>query len=377
MRTIVTEIEYDCGCKLIPQRLNLERALAVGFDESNFEPFCRDHPTSPAIRVEKDVRIDNSGIESMWLCDRRHLYASEQHLRPMLESNALDYGSMLHWGFENFWKGVKEGLAYEDAGIKAEDAFMEMWLDKGGLVDDVRNDELARAIFANYPIFVQNTELAGDKWEPEAAEVAGGIFLQTIKVGIENHNIFYVINVDLTVHCRGKRWIVDYKSHKNSGFYPMWIKPWQTSSQMTGYIYTYRQLVGDEVAGVFIVGVLVKMLKAGPAPDFIIIPVEKTDGLLEEWRRDLLATYQRLIINRRSGHWAKNDKACDKWGGCPYIELCVTDPSLRQLSIDSNFRRVVWDADQRKAFEVDDSGIKSKEREREFNIDILAQLDKT
>ena len=377
MRTIVRETEYDCGCKYLPESVSLEQALKVGFNESEYPPFCVDHPDAPAIRAEIDVQIDNSGIETMWLCDRKYLYSSEMHLAPLAPSNPLRYGVMIHSGFEHFWEAVKEGKDYETASVRAEDAFMEQWIDSGGLVDRARTDDMAQAIFAKYATFVMSRDLAGYKWEVEDTEVNGSIYLEKIKVGIENHNIYYVINVDMVVMCDGKRWIVDYKTHSGNYFGDDWVKPWQMSSQMTGYIATYQELLNREVAGVQIVGILIKMLKSGPQPDFLPIEIRKTQGLIDEWKKDILATYQRIIINRRSGYWPKCDKACDKWyASCPYMNVCEEDPALRHLQLENNYRTVVWDADNRKEIEIGTDGRTVIHKSRDFNIDILAQLDK-
>ena len=38
-----------------------------------------------------------------------------------------------------------------------------------------------------------------------------------------------------------------------------------------------------------------------------------------------------------------NDKSCDKYGGCPFRDVCRTPPSLRDNIIRDHFHVRIWD----------------------------------
>jgi hypothetical protein len=377
MKTLVTTIEYDCGCTVEFDEAHEINATIYPSEREREEAiprFCDDHPDAPAVAIDKDVRLDYSGLSPIWLCDRLYEYTQEERLRTLAPANALRFGTWIHAGMEIFWKAVKEGHDIETASEIAAQQFQDLWTDNGGLLDDVRTDETAYAIFPKYPIFLQNQMLAGEAWRPKEMEISGAVSLGTIKVGLETHNIYYVVNIDLTCD-KGEGtplWLFDFKTHKNSGFYPQWIRPWDVSHQMTGYLYCYRELTHNDCAGINIIGILVKRLKSGPAPDFITIPQTRTEGQLEEWRRDILASYQRIVINRRANHWMKCDSACSKWGICDFMPVCGSDPRERQGVINLNYQKVFWDAEKRQEIQIEAPALAADSGE--FRVDFMRYL---
>ena len=63
----------------------------------------------------------------------------------------------------------------------------------------------------------------------------------------------------------------------------------------------------------------------------------------DEFAEDTEMWIRTASMYAETGHYPKNEKSCDKYGGCPYREICRTPPSLRDGLIKSKFITKVWD----------------------------------
>lgn len=65
--------------------------------------------------------------------------------------------------------------------------------------------------------------------------------------------------------------------------------------------------------------------------------VYRTKGELEEWLVDLKYWLAQTVEWAKTGHYPKNDTACEKYGGCKFREICNKDPAVREKFLRSSF----------------------------------------
>jgi hypothetical protein len=59
----------------------------------------------------------------------------------------------------------------------------------------------------------------------------------------------------------------------------------------------------------------------------------RTEDQIEEWLKD--AQYHIELTWAAAEHgWPMNDSSCQKYGGCPFLDVCSKSPSVRQDYLD-------------------------------------------
>jgi hypothetical protein len=69
----------------------------------------------------------------------------------------------------------------------------------------------------------------------------------------------------------------------------------------------------------------------------------RTPGQIAEWLTDSVSYFRMAEKMADQQSWPMNDTACDKFGGCPFREICAADPSVRDLYLKSKFEQQIWD----------------------------------
>lgn len=69
----------------------------------------------------------------------------------------------------------------------------------------------------------------------------------------------------------------------------------------------------------------------------------RSQAQIDEWYEDFRFWIRQAEIYAETGYYPKNDKSCDRYGGCPFREVCSASPDSRQSLLDSYYTRRVWD----------------------------------
>jgi hypothetical protein len=110
--------------------------------------------------------------------------------------------------------------------------------------------------------------------------------------------------------------IVDEKTTGSLG--ANWTRQWDLRGQFLGYTWACQQL-GFEVYDCIVRGI--GMYKTGP--QFLSVPVNFPNHLIDRWYQQLLATTAELVWCFENDSWSYDfADACSSYGGCPYVDLC-------------------------------------------------------
>lgn len=76
-----------------------------------------------------------------------------------------------------------------------------------------------------------------------------------------------------------------------------------------------------------------------PEEKFIRNLVTYSYNQLDEWQSTTLPYYAAMLITyNETGYWPPNYSNCDaKYGKCPFLSTCESDPGMRQEELQKNF----------------------------------------
>ena len=168
--------------------------------------------------------------------------------------------------------------------------------------------------------------------------------------------IYWTGVLDRIVEFQGGTYFLELKtsSHRID---ETWLRQFQVSGQLRGYIWAGQQLLGKAFDGAIIHGVekapIPKTGRARSVGELIgASMVEVAPELLEEWRHNTLDKIASIHAAAAAGRYTKNlGDACNAYNfsGCPYRNLCGAPIGMRQQITEERYVKRVWNplADRR------------------------------
>lgn len=282
------------------------------------------------------LAIDSQILNTYQSCPCKTKYQFIDNIRPMQKEEAFDRGGLLH----DMLKVHYIGLMNDVVRLKS----MGAWLDMPHIDEEthltgnngyVRIVEMARK-FGNFkatkcdlPIEVCDEVIQtyldyaehfrNDGWIPLSVETPFSVVLY------ENDEltILYEGIVDLVT----QNLIVDHKSSKRRG------EPSALSNQFMGYCWSLgiNNLIVNKVG-------FQKSLK--PKDKFERYTKSYPKSILEEWKvntiRVALELYEQMK-DKANLENQRNYTSCDKYSGCIYSNICLSEPEARTFIIQRDF----------------------------------------
>jgi len=150
-------------------------------------------------------------------------------------------------------------------------------------------------------------------------------------------------HLDRVVEWNGSNFVMDRKT-TTSTISSYYFNQYTPDNQMSLYSMAGRIILNSPVRGVILDAVQI----AVGFTRFERGMVYRTDEQLEEWLRDAKTYIHRAQDMGEasqidgSAAFPMNDKSCHQYGGCPFRDICGSDPRVRQTFLESNFRRDPW-----------------------------------
>jgi hypothetical protein len=72
-------------------------------------------------------------------------------------------------------------------------------------------------------------------------------------------------------------------------------------------------------------------------------PIYYTPEDIEEFLNETQLWLQTAALYAESGHWPANQESCDKYGGCPFREICTKPAGRREMYLRTYFTQQTWD----------------------------------
>lgn len=155
-------------------------------------------------------------------------------------------------------------------------------------------------------------------------------------------------HLDKVAKFEGHKWIEDQKTTKYR-LDDSYFARYSPDNQVSLYTVAGEFILRENIQGVIIDAAQILANSTKFRRGFI----SRTPALIEEWMKDTYYYFQQAEIYAQNNHWPKNDKMCGvphtdpKTGetsyGCPFREVCSSDPSVREIKLNSQFKRRSWD----------------------------------
>lgn len=286
---------------------------------------------------------DSTSLSAFKTCPRLYYYSIVKGYAPKTRSFHLTFGIWYHEALETYDHARARGESHERAVLAAvHRTLVSSWereLNRPWLSLDPNKNRLTlvRTIvwyldqFATDPI--ETVILANGT---PAVELSFRYpFPLTLSTG---DGVLFCGHLDRVGTISGQAWIIDRKTTKHA-IDDRYFQQYSPDNQMSAYSLAGRIVYNIPVQGVIVdaaqVMVTFSRFKRGFA--------HRTDSQLEEWTRDTVGYIKHADQCAQENYWPMNDKACFNYGGCPFRPVCSRAPEVRELFLEADYTKRVWD----------------------------------
>ena len=340
------------------------------------------------------LAIDHSSLESFNVCARKAEYALVQKRQPVRNTSALSYGTAVHKAIETMLRVDADQRENPVVVGKVQSDIISHYGENPVPMDEWRTAERALETVAKY-----RKQFANDVFE--VLEVNGNPMVEVpfaLPLGMVELNQvvkydplivtgaakndddtpcqhFYVRNIhilwsgriDAIIVMDGRIWVMDHKTSSmgGAGFTDQFF----LSSQTIGYTWAAQELlraahgsspgtfanwspihrleVGTsiDVSGLLLNGIITrKPTRTGVGNEFVRQRYRYEPAQLDEWKHNTLTLVSDFLSHLCRGFFPMQTAWCiNKYGRCPYFEVCQLPAQQRERYLSSNiFEPVTW-----------------------------------
>lgn len=288
----------------------------------------------------KVFRMDNS-MYTTWACPMKGLLSHVLKLRPRGKSSlAMDFGTCIHAGLEQFMLGKTIIEALDAFNAKA----VELGIDR--YLDSYRNTERGAGMLAAWEEWWAGR---GTGWETISLGGRVGVELGVEKQidRVADVTVLWIGRVDAVVRYKDRLWIVDHKTSSMLG--AKFINDKLRSSQFLGYYFTLNELV-KQTFGEPLEGVLLNVVCTGTKDfKFDLYEVPICEWQIEEWveetqdkLRRIMQTINHVCDNPQAVIPVERETCVTKYGDCPFFQVCNAVSNARENILEQLYEEHDW-----------------------------------
>jgi len=293
--------------------------------------------------AKRNIVLDASMLSELMSCARKlDLRYNHRFVSANGKSNSLEVGSLVHVCAETYYRHLIQGFK-KDLAMSAALAMGQMYVT--GCKNCVNEVCTVKSHKDDPWLGLKNTPMESDSryvgWK-NALDTAEEYFTfyrndswVPLEVEVVRAKILYEDD-EIRILWKAK---LDVIFDTNQGIYPVDHK---TSKQRRDTLSLNNQFMGQclimGTRGVVINKIgFQKTLK--PEEKFTRVLMSYTADRLFEWQSEILPHYAYQLLNYSdSNHFPPNFTHCEnKYGNCPYVEVCESDRALREDTIKMKF----------------------------------------
>lgn len=290
--------------------------------------------------------VDSTSLGEAKLCPRRYFYSIIMGYQPRLQSDHLIFGIYLHQAREFYDHARAKGLTHDQSLVIVLKNLMSMSWDK-----DLRRPNWVSALPTKnrYTLIRTAVWYLDDFGENDPIET---LILANGKPAVE---LSFSMPIDLISGATGEQYMlcghfdrigrlgscnygVDLKTSEHK-LDPGFFAKFSPDNQISLYNAACRVVFDIPVEGFIIDGV--QVLAGGSRHQRG--EVKRTDDQIEEFLRSTKVFLGQMEQYAEDQFWPMNDKVCGMYGGCSFRDICAKPPGSRQLWLERNYTRRVWD----------------------------------
>jgi ATP-dependent exoDNAse (exonuclease V) beta subunit len=290
------------------------------------------------------LAVDSTSLGEFKTCPRKYYYSILRGLQPRGGSVHLTFGIWMHSARELYEKKKVEGVAHDLALDSVLDwALRETW-----------NETLGRPWISGHDLKTRQTLIQSIVWYLDALGRDDSFETLVLKngkpaielsfkfdLGLRTRNdepILLCGHIDRIATLNEVPYILDIKT---STYAPdaRWAKQFTPGNQFSIYTLAGRTAFGVQVRDLIVDGVQVGVGFSRFGRHLI----PRDDETLAEWLDDASMNIAHMEEYAAAQYWPQNDTSCQKFGGCPFIDLCARKPAAREKWLGGEFEKRVWD----------------------------------
>ncbi len=287
---------------------------------------------------------DSTSLGTLKECPMKYFLQIICGLQSKAPKDALVFGIAFHKAMQIYHYRRAAGAKHDDALEGALNAGIQEFRDpEGNLYLAQKKDRnfysLCRAIVWHLDHFNDQ----GFKDDPARTVIldngkpAAELSFRFYFVTLDGIDFFLCGHFDHLVEFNGQNFVKDYKTSSSLGqnFFDQFFP----DNQMSLYILGGQVVYKKRIAGAIVDGVQCAVHFNRFQRGFIQMPQES----INEFAEDTEMWIRMAKVYAETGHYPKNEKSCDKYGGCPYREICRSPDSMRLNLIKSHYVTKIWD----------------------------------
>lgn len=290
------------------------------------------------------LAIDSTSLGEFKVCPRKYLYSIIFGYQPREQSIHLTFGLLIHKARELYEHFRVAGQGHEEAlELVVEWAMQATW-----------DKDLGRGQLTAHPLKNRLTLIRSIVWYLD--EFGNNDPLETIRLangkpavelsfrfesGFKTHAgeaIVFCGHLDRIARMGEAIFICDIKTTGRT-ISPHFFNEFSPGNQFSMYSLAGRVAFATEVQGVVVDGLQIAAGFTRGLRGLVFRP----PGVLDEYLAASGWWLQQMEDCAEKQSWPQNDKSCGMFGGCAFQKVCSRSPGSRQLVLDSDFTRRVWD----------------------------------
>lgn len=283
---------------------------------------------------------DSTSLGYFKECPRKYYYTMVKGYRAKGESVHLTWGSWYHKALEDYDHFVAQGRSHADALH-----FVVAWIME---VTWVREPNGAGQPWtADHNTKTRENLVRSVIWYLEQFgpnDPTSTVILRNGKPAVElsfriqvDEDLILCGHLDRVVEFQGQQYVMDRKT-SSSTISSYYFDQYSPDNQMSLYTLAGGIITENPIRGVVIDAVQI----AVGFSRFERGMVYRTEAQTQEWLADTKVWIAQAHAAADRGQWPMNDKSCHKFGGCPFRQICSSDPRVRETFLAQNFQISHW-----------------------------------
>lgn len=287
------------------------------------------------------------GVQYVWdatsltladTCLRKYEYKMIHGWQHPNKSVHLIFGGLYATALEHFYKHVALGHTSQEAlCLVVHEALINSWdAAAGAPIAFDHNAKTRENLIRTIVWYV-------DQFENESISV---VHLKNGKPAVElsftlpvDDGLLFAGHIDRLVEYTGDKYVMDQKT-TGSTITTNYFNNFNPDIQMSMYTFAGRMIYDIPVRGVIIDAAQINVGFTRFERGFTF----RSDGQLDEWYHESLATIRRAQGATRAGFFPKNTTACGNYGGCEFRAVCSRSPEARKHFLAGDFvKGPTWD----------------------------------
>lgn len=285
--------------------------------------------------------VDNSMLEAAKACDHKVFLEYFLHWKGLGTNPDLHAGKSFAQGLEAARLAFyAQGKTPEESEAIGMGALMQAY---GTYQCPPENPKSFERMCGALEYYFDEFPLTSDACTPIVLEASGkrAIEFNAIEpLPIDHpqtgHPLLYSVRLDMLANFADGLYVEDDKTAKQLG--ESWVKKWDLSPQVSGYIWAVDKALGIRPKGALIRGVSILKTQYGKAQAITY----RAPWQIQEWLDTTCELLEEMISKWKKGRWRKVlGDPCSSYGGCQFRSICLSEnpePWLNQY-----FERRKWD----------------------------------